>query len=545
MRSRSSSYVRFGLLSALAASIAACAVGASLEGDEPVAEQSQAVHDEGLFEIDGDAVNGPEPGDDWSNVLLLGGTSGAIVHTGVVVDPPDGSIFTTGGSKDINDITQWRHKSGAVPDKDDISDAYAAAYVAGQDLIIYFGADRVAVSGDSQLGFWFFKNDVSLNANGTFNGAHAIGDILVLSDFTQGGAIGTVKIFEWVGSGGSDGALNLLDGGAVLGVPGANLFCLPDDNVCASINNVTTESPWNYVPKGSTTDQPFPPGAFFEGGVNITQLVPGNTCFSSFMAETRSSQSPTATLKDFDLGNFDTCAISVTKTCDVAHLNPPGSSHLFTATYSGTVTNSGVSALPTGTEITVVDDAGTPGNTIDDDTQIITLTAPLLQGASVSFSGTFQTNLNPPTNTVTATAQVNQNTVIAAAPYSVACKPLPLNPHLLVEKSCETELDLQGGMVVVKIGFAGQVCNDGEVPLTVNATDDHPGVPTLLDNVLIGPGLCVPFQAAYYPSTPNGGVLDPSSAMFSDTVTAVGTNPALPEPVTAMATATCKLCPCL
>src|SRR5258708_3299470 len=48
-----------------------------------------------------------------------------------------------------------------------------------------------------------------------FNGVHQApdtthphGDLLILSDFTNGGAIGTINVYEWVGSGGSDGALN-------------------------------------------------------------------------------------------------------------------------------------------------------------------------------------------------------------------------------------------------------------------------------------------------------------------------------------------------
>ena len=37
---------------------------------------------------------------------------------------------------------------------------------------LFFGADRTAVNGAKDLGFWFFKSPVSLNDDGTFNGVH-------------------------------------------------------------------------------------------------------------------------------------------------------------------------------------------------------------------------------------------------------------------------------------------------------------------------------------------------------------------------------------
>jgi hypothetical protein len=42
--------------------------------------------------------------------------------------------------------------------------------------------------------------------------------------------------------------------------------------------------------------------------VNLCALGLGG-CFSSFLAETRSSQSPTATLSDFVIGNFNNCGL--------------------------------------------------------------------------------------------------------------------------------------------------------------------------------------------------------------------------------------------
>jgi hypothetical protein len=40
----------------------------------------------------------------------------------------------------IRTLTKWKHKDGSVPDKDDITNAYAAAYTNDEDeIIIYFG----------------------------------------------------------------------------------------------------------------------------------------------------------------------------------------------------------------------------------------------------------------------------------------------------------------------------------------------------------------------------------------------------------------------
>ncbi len=275
------------------------------------AAPSSAVHDLGLFELDNNAVNGAAAGDDWNNVLL-GNGGASIDNTGVLVDPAGTTIFTTGGSKDDLDTTQWRHTSGSVPDKDEITDAYAASYVAADgDRIIYFGMDRFAQNGSANIGFWFFQNEVALNPNGTFSGAHTVGDVLILSEFTNGGAVSSIKVYEWVGTGGdTNGTLNLL-----FSQENADCDAIPagtDHDVCATVNGSPTASPWAYTPKQGPSGT-FPAGAFFEGGINLTELFPGAVpCFSSFLAETRSSPSIDATLKDFVLGSFGECATTLT-----------------------------------------------------------------------------------------------------------------------------------------------------------------------------------------------------------------------------------------
>ncbi|HXF97673.1 MAG TPA: hypothetical protein VNJ46_03555 [Gaiellaceae bacterium] len=237
------------------------------------------------FELDGNAAGGGRS--DWD---ALGSP---LEFTGFIADPTDRSDrgFTTGGSKDTNDISQWRWVDGQVtPAKDDIAHAYAAVYAEDSNLILYFGQNRVPEQrGDANVGFWFLQNPVGLNADGTFSGTHADGDLLVQSEFTNGGVVSGVHIFKWQG-----GALQLVSNqaqcaGGKLGTADA----------CAIVNTGAVSTSW----AGS-----IPAPYFFEGGINLTAVFGQNVpCFSTFLTNTRTSQSESAQLKDFTLGEIDTC----------------------------------------------------------------------------------------------------------------------------------------------------------------------------------------------------------------------------------------------
>ncbi len=292
----------------------------------------------GLFELDGNPVAGAAPGDDWSTLVGSGvGTApGFVAKTSVPIadadSPTDVSYFTGGGSKDVQDVSSWQHSPGDVaPDKDEILNAFAAAYRTGnvgdatRDLILFFGSDRFANSGDAQMGFWFFRSEVSLNSNGTFNGTHTAkttgtgahgGDLLVLSDFSGGGRVSTINVYEWVG--GKNPLAHLNTGSGSVDCADAT----HNANVCAVENSSSTASSWSYTPKAGTTGN-YPIGSFLEGGINITNLVGGgDQCFASFLAETRSSTSTTAQLKDFALGRFPICAPTTTMSASPALATP-------------------------------------------------------------------------------------------------------------------------------------------------------------------------------------------------------------------------------
>src|SRR5579864_719955 len=249
------------------------------------------------FELDGNALyNGH---DDWQNVLGFSGPAGSDFNHSFITDVIGGPhYFTGGGSKDIHDLSSWAYNSLGAQDKDEITHAYSAAYINSSHLDLYFGMDRFSNSGDSTAGFWFFQNKIG-TSGGSFTGTHAVGDLLIVSDFSNGGAISSIAAYKWNGSG-------LTPFSATGGDCSTHLA----DPLCAIVNQTDTASPWSYTPKSGTANV-FPGiGSFLEGGIDLNDpLVFGANvpCFSSFLAETRASNSTDSTLSDFALGSVNTC----------------------------------------------------------------------------------------------------------------------------------------------------------------------------------------------------------------------------------------------
>src|SRR6185369_16413256 len=226
-----------------------------------------------VIELDGDISDNPLGApDDWDTINCDGGT--ALVKSGVIFDGLGNTIFTGGGSKDPEQLGSWKHKNGSVPDKDELINSYAAKYVgASGDDILTFGADRFANDGTAFMGFWFFTNPVFAAADGKFRSgplatdplaSHSLGDVLVLIEFTQGGAVATAKVFEWVGTNGSEqgGTLNDITGtapaGSVLSVSNASAQVIP--GTCGA---------WQHDPK-TGPDGTIQVNAFFEGAINLS-----------------------------------------------------------------------------------------------------------------------------------------------------------------------------------------------------------------------------------------------------------------------------------
>ena len=207
--------------------------------------------------------------------------------------------------------------------------------------LLFFGADRWTTNGAKDFGFWFFKNPVAADTVANdFSGTHTVGDILILGTFTQGGAVSSIRVFSWVGTGGDVNGVLQTEGNFGDCVPGGGT-----GNGCNTVNDTTIQSPWPY--QGGQTGNvagSIYAGGMLEGGIDLTAM--GLTgCFSSFMAETRSSPQIGAQLKDFVLGTFESCGAGITTAIsDADGVINPGDSINDTATL--TVTGGG--PAPTG-----------------------------------------------------------------------------------------------------------------------------------------------------------------------------------------------------
>ncbi|WP_167612785.1 hypothetical protein, partial [Maribellus sediminis] len=163
---------------------------------------------------------------------------------------------------------------------------------------LFFAGDRESNKGTGYIGFWFCLNGtepVDIGGDKYFYPEHAIGDILILANFENGGRIADVTVLKWVGPGN--------------GTEGNNLSLVPLDlNSQVGTNNDTpTPVPPGWITDGRTEYDYF---EFFEGIVDLTPIFaevndPQLLCKATWMLETRSSKEITADSKDFVGGNFN------------------------------------------------------------------------------------------------------------------------------------------------------------------------------------------------------------------------------------------------
>ena len=542
------------------------------------------------FEIDQDATDlNAQAGDDWNTLLAGGGTAGAFVFDSDPINSGIDDNFSQGGSKDERDVssagitkTYWLNTQTTPPDKDDIEHAFAASYnQAGTgDLLIYFGADRFSNSGDSAIGFWFFQKEVSDNNNsGVFSGKHTVGDILVTSDFRQGGGVGVINVFEWIGTA-SGGPLKLLLSRALAnGQTVPDVFCnaavagkFDAGVVCATSNRSPKAVPLNWTDgysfKGLGATTQFPAGTFFEGGVNITQLFAGQSlpCFTSFLAMTRTSASTTAQLKDYVAGSFPVCGIEVGKACDADHapvVNNDGNS--IHTTFSVPIHNKGSSTVYS---VQLIEDGldatAYPGNqscaiTALDGSAITPralsatsgrdVVSTLAAGDTVTATVECNSTDNPMTNKVTATASTSASaggSLLSADHATTEAETCHVNvsTSLGVTKTCKV-------VTINPTTLKPHVCADivvtntsSEQLVSGSVSDDKIGV--LSSNFSLAPGGVLTLNNQCYDTLVQDDPANtlPHDAMFSDTVTASATG-ALSKTSTGDVTADahCPLCP--
>jgi len=456
--------------------------------------------------------------DDWSSFVFSNGAFTMKAHS--LFDPAfvsdavgsqTDNTFLGTASKDTDDISAWTWNPHGTQDKDDIAHAFAGAYhLANGDTAIYAGMDRFANSGDSTAGFWFVQDstfalcvgpglaatgnggsvaNASCTASGTFVGHHTTGDLLLVSDFSQGGAVSTINVFIWNGGG------NNCTGSLCLSESRSPAPCDPlfDNNtLCGLVNNafvqtvvtkggksttVLTPSTvstggWSFSDKVGATA--FRTGEFLEIGIDLNSVFTSLPCFSTFFSETRSSTSPSASLSDLTTPvSFPLCSLSADKTCTTAsivngnqiqynftgHVNNTGSSTLYNPmvydTYPGTPVGTPVLNQPSG---------------------------PITAGSSVPFSGNFVSSSilsSTDKNRISAAA----SSLVAGTPLNVVCGTNPPTtaanecadwgspctitpmPGLTLNKLCSTCL-VSGADLHVSVNEAFKVCNTGDVSIT-------------------------------------------------------------------------------
>ena len=270
---------------------------------------------------DGNASNGP----DWADLFNGSGrfTPPALGGTGVFVKDDvsaggalDRNVYSGGpGDKNSDFIADWTWTSSSVPAKDDISNTYAYTVTVGGHKLIFVGAEREDPSGDSHIDIEFFQNQVKVTGADSqgncllkqcgFSGTNKDGDLLVNMDYTNGGALGTLSVRKRNHLARND--YDLVDTLTGQGCHGST--------TCGFTNGGPVNGgPWDNFDNHGAVITTLQTNAFTEFGIDITALGFGTPCLATIQVKTRSSQSFTATLKDFSLHGFEACtATAVTQ----------------------------------------------------------------------------------------------------------------------------------------------------------------------------------------------------------------------------------------
>lgn len=563
------------------------------------------VDNNGAFELDGNAVAEGTPGDDWSTPPKPSGS--ATAFTGIVIDknqPNGDDIFTGGGSKTPNVIGDWLWKTNPPPpDKNNITNAYAANYSVGGKQIIYFGADLFDDNGDAELAFWFFQKAVGPRPDGAtsgdFFGSHMDEDPYIAVKFSNGGKEANIAVYEWWEACNKNDRTPSVPFSCAadnirIRIPQGPATCNTggDKVACAITNTANASAPWSYESKDGTDF--FPPTTFFEGGIDINQIFGANKCFSAFGVVTGASTSFTATAKDFVLGDFDVCSVDVTKTCvndseaddlpdaityDVrgCGINDGGGDINITGLLNSIAGNA--NEVPSDLAWYLpgqVDDGGLrdfdPASdcsnpailkqAVDNGVIVVDVGATdLASGDALIYQFSESTPLNGASDTVTIDATGTDGTDIDDDTATATCPLRTFDAGLTVTKRCTADLEDVGSALQVKINVQGIVCNQGEVALTNLQLTDSTSIPasglvTLIpDSTTLAPkndasgNDCTNYSGSYIPaSIPNG-----DSCPFTDVVDAsaiaprnsVGTECTLNADLTSTCTATSNSATCL
>lgn len=459
-------------------------------------------------------------------------------------------------------------------------------------MFVYFGMEVASNEGTKDVGFWFLKDQSVGCTAGThatnFTGNHKDGDILIVSEYTKGGGVSTVKAYKWIGD--ANGYLDtnpIVSGGDCQDGVGTA-------SICATVNRSpllhSGGVPWltqTKVGKGITSAD-LDVGEFFEGGIDLTaNRLQG--CFSRFLADTRSSATPTATLFDFALGQFNLCGFSVGKKCDTAATNNPhvlADGSTLETQFDASIKNDGLSPLynirlrenvtfQSGESCKITAISGGTNPTVVPAGGIIigsSSVSPFDQKVADSLGGG-QTmhvtvvcdspNYNPYLNSVTAKANpasdgsgtdlTDSHTVVQSTDSTNEACPFTNTPTLVVEKNCYGAVTLNLSTGYAHVCIAVKLTNNGTEDLKdINVYDDMAGQVVTNETLASGGGTNT-WTKCYDTKDPDKTdttiETDPSKIKFSDHLTSVSFTGVVSKttvtrtPPPPIATATCPLCP--
>jgi hypothetical protein len=312
-----------------------------------------------------------------------------------------GTAGNTNPKDEISNVFALAHQIGNNIDTSQCTSCSAGGDGCAATNEIFAGFERVVNNGDSHVDLEFLQQPVSLvptsrTCAGNFSGHRTKGDLLISVDFTTGGSLGTSAIHRWAcGDCPVDPTTNICDpckvsgkkvpahydaifGPDVVGSPpglcsnnpqiecttanasstcGAGATCHTFASAITQFVNASGPigcGGWACRNSAGAGPQPsIDTNELYEVGLDLAGIG-FNGCISTFLPHTRTSQSFTATLKDFAILPFNTCRPStrLTKTPSSTTVIKGGS-----VTYTYTEENTGNVSL---TNVSVVDDSCSP-----------------------------------------------------------------------------------------------------------------------------------------------------------------------------------------
>jgi uncharacterized repeat protein (TIGR01451 family) len=414
-----------------------------------------------LFQIDRDATGGTSTSHDWNQVYADRSSGSQTAGTGSIQFTVDGvnsaqdDVFAN-SPKDTQDISLWKWWKHAVSSpKTDLEHGFAAAYQESgypvtygtTHTLLYIGTDRYASGSNSAISIWFLQHPIGMKADGTFvnkaNGStetHVVGDLLIQASL---GSTTSVDAYKWVG-----------------GTNPLQPITLTSAQETHAINTGTISVPWAFTDKDGSSG----PLAqeFFEVGLDLNEVFKTTSDnlpdFSSFIITSRTSNSQTATLSDFILGNVSSAPdVAVTKTSDAATVSAGGQ-----VGYTVSVSNAGVGNL-TG----------------------ITLNDPLPAGAGADLNWSFAVGGNPG-GVFQLTGSVGNQSLSFGSPQNLAFNSPALVAHVVATSSTSDLGKLHNVATVTASGegsdFLSNNTSTADIVVVPVAVDD--GYNTTLNGTL-------------------------------------------------------------